>query len=989
MAMLDKLGRALRLESLENRITLDAAGIEPPPDAMLGSTFQLHQAVGNGGPETTQPIRGTLEYQVVSDWGSGFTGAFQLTNSGGTAWDDWTVAFDADFEITSIWNATIVAREGNRYTISAAEWNRQVAEAGTVSFGIVGKPNRLDSATGLTNITIQGNDVGNPNTMPLAVDDAATTVFQTTLQLNVLANDSDPDGDPLTVTAVGDAAYGVVSFQANGLITYTPDDGYIGVDAFLYSISDGRGGAASGLVSITVEPGKNNAPVTAADQVDLFAESPTTIDVLANDFDPDGDVLQLLAAGQGEHGSVSLTAEGWVLYIPRAGFVGTDAFEYRVSDGELTATGRVQVNVRDRDDQNARVWPDRFFAPYVDATLTSGYSLVDAAREYNVKFFTLAFVVADPSTNQPSWGGYYDVAEGYRKDEIQALRGVGGDVMLSFGGAANTELAVAITDVDELTAAYQSVIDAYQLTYIDFDIEGAWLGDRASVDRRSLAIRNLQDIAVQQGRPLEVWYTLPVLPTGLTLDGVYVLESALNAGVDIAGVNVMAMNFGSATAPNPEGQMGRYAIQAGESIKSQLEVLYRNAGMPKSEAQLYRMVGVTPMIGQNDLPSERFYQEDAQELLAWAEANDIGMLSMWSATRDMSGSGLSPLHSGIAQTPGEFHTLLAPFTGDSEPSIRIADASMVEGDGGVTRLAFSVTLDQRHDAPVRVEYATQADSATVSDFVATSGTLVFAPGETEKTIFVDIVGDSTTESDEQFTVQLAQVSNAKLREARATGTIVDDDTLPVVTINDVQVVEDSAEALFTVTLSRPPKPGESFRVDYSTRDGSANHADYLATAGTLIFAAGQTQQIIRVAIISETSRENDETFEVVLATPTAIIGDGIGVATILDDDTPTVQVSRTIQSDWGTGYTASTTIVNTIEQALVDWRLEFTYAGEITSIWNATILERDGDRYVIAPVAWTREIGPGSSILFGYEASGDSSIMPSDVRLNGQEVEIK
>ncbi|MCG8651863.1 MAG: Ig-like domain-containing protein, partial [Pirellulales bacterium] len=481
--------------------------------------------------------------------------------------------------------------------------------------------------------------------------------------------------------------------------------------------------------------------MAVADQIVVFNNSSATIDLLANDSDPDGDTLELVSVEAPTHGTVVTNADGTVTYRPKSGMVGGDSFSYVVSDGTAQTTGQVTVDVRSVE-QNQTVWPERFFAPYVDATLTSGYNMVDAALQHDVKFFTLAFVVADPRTGAPSWGGFYDTADGYRKDEIDALRAVGGDVMLSFGGAANTELAVAIKDVDQLTAAYQSVIDQYSLTYIDFDVEGAWVRDRESIDRRSLAIKNLQETAAIEGRPLEVWYTLPVLPTGLTPDGVYVLQSALDAGVEIAGVNVMAMDYGDSAAPNPEGQMGRYAIDAGESLKSQLEVLYQNAGIARTDEQLYRMVGVTPMIGQNDVNTERFYQQDAQQLLDWAEDKNIGMLSMWSATRDSAGSGLSPTHSGISQTAGEFHNIFAPFTGDSVPSIRVSDASVVEGDSGVARLEFSVTLNQPHDVPVSVNYSTAEGSADASDFVATSGSLTFAPGETQKTVVVDVQGDA-------------------------------------------------------------------------------------------------------------------------------------------------------------------------------------------------------------------------------------------------------
>src|SRR5262249_17982901 len=142
------------------------------------------------------------------------------------------------------------------------------------------------------------------------------------------------------------------------------------------------------------------------------------------------------------------------------------------------------------------------------------------------------------------------------KGKIAALRAIGGDVMVSFGGAAGKELAEVITSVSSLTAAYQSVVTAYGLTHIDFDIEGAAVADKVSIDRRSQAIAAVQQAAVAAGRKLDVWFTLPVLPTGLTTDGLYVVQSALKYGVNIAGVNIMTMDYGDGPAPNPSGHMG-------------------------------------------------------------------------------------------------------------------------------------------------------------------------------------------------------------------------------------------------------------------------------------------------------------------------------------------------------------------------------------------------------------------------------------------------
>jgi hypothetical protein len=250
------------------------------------------------------------------------------------------------------------------------------------------------------------------------------------------------------------------------------------------------------------------------------------------------------------------------------------------------------------------------------------------------------------------------------RTQISNLRALGGDVMVSFGGAANQELAEVITNVTALTNAYETVINAYQLTHIDFDIEGAAVADTAAIDRRSQAIANLQAAAAAQGKTLDVWFTLPALPTGLTAEGLYVLQSALKYGVKISGVNVMAMDYGDGAAPNPSGQMGTYAIDAGNSLFAQLRTLY---GSGPSNAQLWSMVGVTPMIGVNDISDEVFNQAAAQQLTAWAQQMGIGRLSMWSLNRDQQDPAGALTYatddsSSILQQPGQFSSIFEAFT---------------------------------------------------------------------------------------------------------------------------------------------------------------------------------------------------------------------------------------------------------------------------------------------------------------------------------------
>jgi Cellulose binding domain/Bacterial Ig domain/Calx-beta domain len=399
-------------------------------------------------------------------------------------------------------------------------------------------------------------------------------------------------------------------------------------------------------------PGSGNTPPTAVNDTAFTTEGqPVTISVLANDSAGAGETLSLASIGTPQHGSVVQNANNTVTYTPDAGFTGSDSFTYVVSDSAGTARVTVTAPV-------ASTWPQSFFSPYVDATAWPLYNFVSAAQTQGLRYFTLAFVTAGPN-DEPAWGGYqaYDVVGSSYSSTMQAnivaLRALGGDVMVSFGGAAGQELAQVITSVPALTAAYESVITTYNLTHIDFDIEGAAEADQASIDRRSQAIAALQQQAAAAGRQLDVYFTLPVLPTGLTADGLYVLQSALKYGVQISGVNIMTMDYGDSAAPNPAGQMGTYAIDAATSLFGQLQTLY---GTQKTAAQLWHMVGITPMIGVNDVSDEVFTQQNAQQVLAFAEQMGIDELSMWSLNRDQPGD------SGITQQAFDFSTIFEPFT---------------------------------------------------------------------------------------------------------------------------------------------------------------------------------------------------------------------------------------------------------------------------------------------------------------------------------------
>jgi hypothetical protein len=395
---------------------------------------------------------------------------------------------------------------------------------------------------------------------------------------------------------------------------------------------------------------------------------------------------------QGSFGTVSINPDGTVSYTPGSGFTGSDSFNYTIADvAGLTSTASVSVKLVA---EGTKAWPANVFAPYVDTTLWPILDFTKIAREQGLKYFSLGFITAT-AAGKPAWGGFttYEI-DGQQFDlqmraKVNDLRSLGGDVNVSFGGAANQEMAEVISDKVALKAAYQQVINAYGLTRIDFDIEGAALANKAVIDRRSLVLAELQADALKAGKPLEIWLTLPVLPTGLTLDGIYAVQSAFKAGVKLGGVNIMAMDYGEGAAPNSNGKMGDYAIQAATSLQAQLKAIYTGF----SDTKLWSMVGITPMIGRNDVLTEVFDQQEAKEVLAFAQQKNLGLLSFWSLNRDLqNASGVlsrtDNFSSSILQTPYEFSGIFKVFTSPvvaaTSPTVAAATAPTVTSSPAAT-----------------------------------------------------------------------------------------------------------------------------------------------------------------------------------------------------------------------------------------------------------------------------------------------------------------
>ncbi|MCA9216643.1 MAG: tandem-95 repeat protein, partial [Planctomycetales bacterium] len=185
------------------------------------------------------------------------------------------------------------------------------------------------------------------NDAPVAVNDSFVVGENKVLTGNVKANDSDVDGNPLTVATVPvvSPSSGTLKLNSDGTFTYTPDANFDGVDSFTYKIMDGNGGVDTATVSITVQnlntaPTANDDTLTASSGIELALDAA----LLGNDGDPDGDALTIVVVSQPSNGTIEVSATGAFSYIPAAGFLGTDTFTYTVTDG-TTASSVATVTV--------------------------------------------------------------------------------------------------------------------------------------------------------------------------------------------------------------------------------------------------------------------------------------------------------------------------------------------------------------------------------------------------------------------------------------------------------------------------------------------------------------------------------------------------------------------------------------------------------------------------------------------------------------------
>jgi chitinase len=259
-------------------------------------------------------------------------------------------------------------------------------------------------------------------------------------------------------------------------------------------------------------------------------------------------------------------------------------------------------------------FPAHYAAPYLQISSSDAGDMAADQAATGLKDYTLAFLIPQSGCT-PQWedGGS---GVGAFASQISAIQASGGNVIISFGGESGGELAQTCTNVSQLTAAYQNVVNTYGVTRLDFDIEGGTLADTAATSLRDQALAALQaeDPAVQ------VDFTLAVAPQGLPTGAgseYALLQDAQAKGVKVSVVNIMTMDFGAGSNDLADAE------SAAQGTAGQLASLY---GISTSAA--YAMMGLTPIAGTND-DGTYFSASNAQSLESFAASNGVAELSFW------------------------------------------------------------------------------------------------------------------------------------------------------------------------------------------------------------------------------------------------------------------------------------------------------------------------------------------------------------------------
>jgi VCBS repeat-containing protein len=445
----------------------------------------------------------------------------------------------------------------------------------------------------------------------VATDDTVNTSEDSPITIPVLANDADPDGDALTVTAVTQPANGSVTINANGTITYSPAAGYHGPDSFTYAIGDGRGGADTATVNVSVTP-VNDVPMAQDDAYATNEDMPLAISpagVLTNDSDPDGDPLTAVLVDAPTKGALTLNADGSFNYVPHANANGTDSFTYIARDGSAdSAPATVTFTIRPVNDAPGFAkGPDQTVPEDAGTQSVSGWATGISAGPPDEAGQALQFLV---STNNAAL--------------FSVLPAIGPDGTLTYTPAANAFGSATIT---------VTLRDDGGTEFGGIDTSAAQTFTIAVTPRPDVADTTINNGDVQRSRVTEIAVTFDMAVDPALLAGAFTLTRSSD-GLRVGSIHVTTtVQDGRTTARLTFSGTG---TQAG-SLADGLWTLKVSAAFLSADYNL----GLHRLFGDADGDRDVDSADEIKFNAAFGKkSNQIGYLSYFDFDQDVNKQGL-------------------------------------------------------------------------------------------------------------------------------------------------------------------------------------------------------------------------------------------------------------------------------------------------------------------------------------------------------------
>ncbi len=769
------------------------------------------------------------------------------------------------------------------------------------------------------------------NDAPMANNDSYSTDEDTTLVIGVpgvLSNDTDVDGDTLTVTLVSPPANGSLSLNANGSFSYTPVTNFNGSDSFTYQAADGVANSAAATVTITVRP-VNDAPI-AADQTytlleDSLAIIPPATGVLSNAVDADNDRLTALLVTTTTNGTLTLQTNGAFTYLPSTNFNGTDHFSYRVSDGTTnSAVALVTITVLSVNDiplagnDSYSIDEDTVLSVAAPGILANdsvgdGQSLtailvgnpVHGALSLNANgSFTYT-----PATNYFGPDSFtYRANDGVTNSPVSTVnitvRPINDVPIVSddtYATLEDTTLAVPVAlgvltndfdpDVEILTALLVSTTTNGALSlqtngsfvYVpDANFNGVdhfiyRVTDGVTISGSAVVTINVTAVNDSPLAADDNYSTAENVPLAISAPGVLANDSDVE-GSALTAVLVSGVSHGVLSL----NANGSFNYSPAANYNGADSFSYRaNDGAANSGIVVVN-ISVTP-VNTAPVANADNYSIDEDTVLT---VNSAGVLNN---DTDPDGDALNatlvsaPSHGALSLNPnGSFtYTPASNFDGSDSFTYRASDGELSSANATV-----SITVISRNDPPVLAAVGTKrvkrgsvvAFTASASDpdsqvlTFSIEGAPAGASIDPTTGLFswmADVPGPKTN----WVTVRVTD-NGSPAQSATVAVPIVIDEVIHI-SIADVVVPggsDGNLEAVFDVTLSAPSS--EPVSVEFTTVDNTAvGGADYVVTAGTLIFSPGETNQTIDVTVVGSSAVHSNRSFFVHLGNPTNAIID--------------------------------------------------------------------------------------------------------------------